>query len=334
MSTTDGTATAPQSIAEDQGRILGRHEQDDSLLVGVRVPATSANLGPGYDSFGVALDVPLVLVAGPRRDQRIIAVGQGAVELPTGDDNLVWQAVLAWCAHAGTTPPDVSVRVDSAIPLQRGMGSSSAAAVAGLVLGRALTGGTASVEQLLALATELEGHPDNAAAAIAGGLVTCAQDGRMTRVPPSTSLRPLLVVPAQRQSTDESRGVLPQTVPLSVAAANGARATATFAGLAGLVPLDSRDMVDALHEPARLPRMPLSNAVITALREARVPCALSGSGPTVLVVLPEHDDAATARVTAIVTEVAAGEPVEILPTSWDLAGAVVCPPGRTLGPTG
>ncbi len=330
MSTTE----ASPSIAQDTSRIARRHAQDDDLIVGVSVPATSANLGPGYDSFGLALAVPLVVVAGARQERRVVAVGQGADELPPGEDNLVWQGVLAWCAHAGKAVPDVSVKVDSAIPLQRGMGSSSAAAVAGLFLGRALTGGTATTEQMLGLATDLEGHADNAAAAIAGGLVACTPDGRLRRVTPSPALRPVLIVPSLRQSTNEARGVLPQQVSLAVAAANGARAAATFAGLAGLIPLDARDMVDALHEPARLPRMPDSQAVIESLRTAGVACALSGSGPTVLAVVGAHDPEAVQQVRDIVAQTLtdqAGD-VEILAVAWDLAGTTVCPPNQTLGP--
>jgi homoserine kinase len=296
-------------------------------LVGVSVPATSANLGPGYDAFGVALDIPLVAVAGPPGDRRVLARGQGAADLPDGDDNLVWQALLAWCAHAGTAPPDVSITVDSRIPLQSGMGSSSAAAVAGLLLGRALTGGSAGTGALLDLATAFEGHPDNAAAAIAGGLVVALPGGRVHRATPTPALRPVLVVVDQRQSTSAARSVLPSAVPLAVAAANGARATAVFAGLAGLLPLDARDVVDALHEPARLPLMPTTAAVVEALRAEGIPCALSGSGPTVLAVLPARDEAAVERVRSVVAEAAAGgAATEVVPAGWDLAGAVVCPP--------
>lgn len=318
-------------VAAERARIDGRHRADADLLVGVRVPATSANLGPGYDSFGVAVDVPLVAVAGRPADRRVIARGLGAEELPDGDDNLVWQGVLAWCAHAGTEPPDVTVHVDSAIPLQRGMGSSSAAAVAGLVLGRALTGGTATVEQLLGLATALEGHPDNAAAAIAGGLVVCTPDGRLARVTPSPALRPVLIIPHQRQATGEARAVLPAEVALHLAAGNGARAAATFAGLAGLLPLDARDVVDQLHEPARLPLMPLSQAVVSALRADGVACALSGSGPTVLAIIASRDADALDRLHHLIADAVDGDAVEVLPAGWDLSGALTCPPAAAAG---
>jgi homoserine kinase len=322
---------AGPGVAAERDRIRGAHAGARGALVGVAVPATSANLGPGYDSFGVALDVPLVAVAVPPDGRRVVARGHGAGELPEGPDNLVWRGVEAWCAHVGAAVPDVTVVVDSAIPLQRGMGSSSAAAVAGLLLGRALAGGVVAADGLLALAAGLEGHPDNAAAAIHGGLVAVQDDGRVVRATPSPSLRPVLVVPAARQGTAEARAGLPAAVPLATAAANGARAAAVFAALAGLVPLDAALLRDELHEPTRLEAAPTTAAVVGALRAAGTPCALSGSGPAVLAVLPARDDAAVARLAAVVAEAAGGAALEVVPTAWDLAGASACPPAPARG---
>lgn len=322
------------SVAAERARIMSAHQHDDATAVGVSVPATSANLGPGYDCFGVALDVPLVAVAGPRNAQRVQANGEGAKELSDGDDNLVWRAVLAWCSFAGTQAPDVSIRVDSAIPLERGLGSSSAAAVAGLLLGRALTGGSATPTQLLGLATDLEGHADNAAAALVGGLVACTPDGRFDRFEPSRTLRPVVLIPRQRQATAAARAAVPAQVSLDAAAANIARATATFAGLAGMAPLQARAMVDLLHEPARLPLMPTSQVLVTGLRDADVPAALSGAGPSVLAVVTAGDPDAVTAVHRVVRQVTADQDeVEIMPTTWQLGGATVCPPGDMLGPS-
>lgn len=325
-------------VSQERDRITASHDTSEASAagmhgVGVSVPGTSANLGPGYDSFGVAVDVPLVAVTIPRQDRRIVPAGEGAEELPAGDDNVVWQGVLAWCAHTGTTPPDVSITVDSAIPLERGLGSSSAAAVAGLMLGRALTGGVATVQQLLGLATDLEGHPDNAAAAIVGGLVACTPDGEFIRVTPTDSLRPVLLVPVQRQSTKSARAALPELVSLSTAAANIGHATMTFAGLAGLVPLTAAAMVDRLHEPARLPLMPRSQALIEALRAVGIPTALSGAGPTVLAIVPSGDTDVLAQVHDLATATLGGGEVEVIDSRWQMAGATVCPPALTLGPS-
>ncbi|MGI9017440.1 MAG: homoserine kinase [Euzebya sp.] len=328
-------------IVAERDRITAAHVRDRQQaaaaggppLIGVSVPATSANLGPGYDSFGVALDVPLVAVVLPRGDHRIIAHGEGAAELSTGDDNLVWRAVKAWCVFAGTSIPEISVQVDTAIPLERGMGSSSAAAVAGLLLGRALTGGQATIQQMLGLATDLEGHADNAAAALVGGLVACTPDGRFVRVTPSSALRPVLLVPHQRQSTTQSRAGLPRQVSLAAAAANLAHAATTFAGLAGLIPLTAGDMVDVLHEPVRLQVMPSSQALLNTLRGAGIPTALSGAGPSIVAVIGARDTAAVDTVRTLASNaVPQAGAVEVIPASWDLAGATVCPPGPTTQP--
>ncbi|WP_108667641.1 homoserine kinase [Euzebya rosea] len=290
-----------------------------SVVAAVEVPATSANLGPGYDALGVALDVPLLAIARAPGPERVTSHGLGAGELPTGEGNLVWRAVVAWCERVGADVPDVSIDVHSAIPLERGMGSSSAAAVAGLVLARALVGGPGGNADVLELATALEGHPDNAAAAIAGGLVACLPDGGFQRVTPDTGLIPVLLIPTTRQNTGHARGVLPVEVPLAVAAANGARAVATFAGLAGLVPLQAAAMVDELHEPPRLAIMTTSGQLVGRLREAGVPAALSGAGPSVLAVL---DHPSQLRVVADAVDAVDGA-VEVLETTWNLAGARV-----------
>ncbi len=312
-------------VVDERARICAAQAagDPDGALAVVEVPATSANLGPGYDAFGVALDVPLIAVARPRGEARVTVAGAGADELPTGDDNLVWRAVQSWCAHVGTAVPDVSIHVDSAIPLERGMGSSSAAAVAGLLMGRALAGGRGSTADLLALATALEGHPDNAAAALVGGLVACTPGGGVTRVTPTPALRPVLCVPSVRQATSEARAALPAEVPLATAAAGAARATATFVGLAGLARLEATARVDELHEPARLALMPTSRRVVEALRAADVPSALSGAGPSVLAVVPAGDDTALDLVRRVVADAGADDPVELVPTRWHLAGATV-----------
>lgn len=298
-------------------------------LANVRVPATSANLGPGYDALGIALDVPMVAHAVPRREARVVAEGFGEGELPSGDDNLVWTSLRAWAARAGVTPPDISVVVRSAIPLERGMGSSSAAAVAGLLLAEALLARRDGVEplgatELLRLATDLEGHPDNAAAALMGGLVLCLADGRVQRVTPTSSLRPVVLVPDLRQSTAHARAVLPTDVSLATAAGNAARAASTFAALAGIVPLSVHDMVDDLHEPARLELMPASAQLVRGLRARGIPSCLSGAGPAVLAVVPADAPAGVRQARAVAAECDLAD-VEVVPTDWDLAGARILP---------
>lgn len=293
---------------------------DPEHTVGVEVPASSANLGPGFDALAVAVDLKLVVTTTDRGEARVVTEGEGADELTQGDDNLVWRALLAYCAWAGVDVPDVSLRVDSRIPLARGLGSSAAAAVAGLALGRAVTGGGGGDTDLVALAAELEGHADNAAAAVLGGLCVVV-DGAPLRFEPTPSLRPVLCIPPGRQSTAEARALLPDTVPLAVAAANGARAAVVLAGLSGTGAWHPEAMRDDLHEPARLQAMRGSGGLVEALRAEGIGACLSGAGPSVLAVVRSRDDLAVQRVRSTVPE---GWRVE--PSQWDWAGAAVCPP--------
>ena len=283
--------------------------------VTVEVPASSANLGPGFDALAIALDVPLVVTAGPRLDDRVVAAGLGAGELPTDDSNLIWRGVLAYCERFGADAPDVTLHADNAIPLERGMGSSAAAAVAGVTLGRALTHAGGSDDDLIALASALEGHPDNAAAAVLGGLVIVA-DGHARRLEPSPVLRPVLCIPDSRQSTASARGVLPETVSLADAAANGARTAMVLAGLSGAVAWEPAILHDVLHEPPRFAVMSESGRVVHALRAQGVGACLSGAGPTVLAIVQADDVQATGIVTSV-----AGEGWEVRAASWHRRGA-------------
>ncbi len=284
--------------------------------VSVEVPASSANLGPGFDSLGAALDLKLRVSVGPGSGVRVRNTGIGADELPSDDGNLIWRALVAACARAGVDVPSVGLRADNEIPLERGLGSSAAAAVAGAALARALTGAALSDADLIALAADLEGHPDNAAAAVLGGLVVVC-DGSARRLEPSGSLQPVLCIATARQATSEARALLPAEVPLATAAANGARAAATLAGLTGAMAFDPGVMRDELHEPARLAAMPAAERLVTELRGAGIGACLSGAGPSVLAVVPAGSDAAIARVRA-----AAGEDFDVRASRWDLAGAV------------
>lgn len=247
----------------------------------------------------------------------MVSDGQGAGELPYGDDNLVWRGLVAYCERLGAAVPAVSLRARNAIPLERGLGSSAAAAVAGAALGRALTGAGGTDADLVALAAELEGHADNAAAAVLGGLVVVA-GGRPRRMEPTERLRPVVCVPQARQSTAAARALLPTGVTLADAAASGARTALVLAGLSGAVAWDPAAMTDVLHEPARLDAMAESGALVRHLRAAGVAACLSGAGPTVLAIVP----AADVRALEVVRR-AAPAGWDVLEPRWDRAGAAV-----------
>lgn len=295
----------------------------------VRVPATTANLGPGFDALGLALDRYLAVrsCARDRAGERVECHGEGAGEIGDGDDNLVWRALTAFCEHHGVAVPDVGLVAHSEVPLERGMGSSSAAIVAGLVLARALTGVAVGDRDLVVLADELEGHPDNVAPALLGGLVACARepDGTLVvrRVNPAPGLRPLVLVPELRQLTSEARSVLPATLPRAEAAAQAARAAHVLAGMTGTWPVAPSVAVDLIHEPARLAVMEPAARVLASLRAAGVQAWLSGAGPSVGLMAPRRDEG----VVALAGQVGAREGFRLLEVDVELAGAIVCPEG-------
>lgn len=282
--------------------------------VAVEVPASSANLGPGFDALAAALDVPLTVETIDRQAQRIVTHGLGAGELPTDDGNLIWRGVLAYCERFDVEVPDVSLRAHNAIPLERGLGSSAAAAVAGVTIGRAVAG-LGSDADLIAIATQLEGHPDNAAAALLGGIVVCAE-GLARRLDPAGTLRPVICIPDTRQSTTQARGVLPESVSLTDAAANGARTAMLLAGLSGALAWQPEAMRDVLHEPSRFAVMTESGRLVHQLRAAGIGACLSGAGPSVLAIIPCDDHGVVDDVRATT-----GDGWDVRAVEWHRRGA-------------
>jgi homoserine kinase len=259
----------------------------------IRVPATSANLGPGFDALGLALDLYDEVTVAPADTTVISVTGEGAGEVAIDESHLVVEAIKAAFAEAGAPFRGVRLTCTNVIPHSRGLGSSAAAICAGVHAGFALAGAQASREQVYDLACRLEGHPDNVAPCIFGG-VTIAWYGpderpRVARLQPSPQLRPITFVPQVRTSTKASRGTLPEQVRHRDAAATAARAALLIHGLTSdpAVLLDATE--DWLHQPYRLPSLPEQQALVGALRAAGVPAVLSGSGPTVLALA--RDDA-------------------------------------------
>ncbi|WP_433463891.1 homoserine kinase [Spirillospora sp. CA-128828] len=262
----------------------------------VRTPATSANLGPGFDSLGLALtlyDDVEVEVTGAGLS--IEVDGEGTEVADRGERHLIVKVlrrtfdVLDDLAGSGPARPDgIRLRCRNRIPHSRGLGSSSAAIVAAIVAARALHpgGGLLDDAAALRLATEIEGHPDNVAPCLAGGLTvawTTPQGPRSVRLE-SRITQVVALVPEQRLATERARGLLPGTVPHGDAAANAGRAALLVAALTG--GLDAGVLLDAtedrLHQDYRAPAMPESAALVGRLRDAGVPAVISGAGPTVL----------------------------------------------------
>jgi homoserine kinase len=290
----------------------------------VQVPATTANLGPGFDAFGLAVDRYLAVRSVDRGDQRERVLSLSDADVPDGDDNLVWRSLVAFCDEHDQPVPDVALRATTEIPLERGLGSSSAAIVAGLVLGRALTGAGVGDRDLVRLADRLEGHPDNVAPALLGGLVACAPgtDGLVVRrVNPAPALRPVLVVPAARQATTSARAVVPDSLPRDAVVAQAARAGHVLAALVGIWPVAVEASADLLHEPARATAMGASSALLDELRGAGIHAWLSGAGPSVAAAVP----AAWSGELDVVRSIGDEHGFAVVPARFELSGAVACP---------
>ena len=255
----------------------------------VRVPATSANLGPGFDSAGLCLSLYDEVQVEVRPSGLDIGVaGEGAGTLPHGERHLVVRALRATLDLLDGQPPGLRLRCSNAIPQSRGLGSSSAAIVAGVLAGRALVAdGAERLDDaaVLALADEIEGHPDNVAACLRGGFTLAWRDAagvHVSRTPAHPDLLPVVFVPAERSSTREVRGLLPPLVPHAEAAANSGRAALLALAVTQDPTLLLAGTVDALHQHYRAPAMPRTAALVARLRAEGVPAVVSGAGPTVL----------------------------------------------------
>lgn len=289
------------------------------MLVRVQVPATSANLGAGYDSLGVALQRHVTVTATPattggRDGQRVTTTGHGAGRVPVGEGNLVWSSLVAFCQHVDVAVPDVVLTVDNAIPLARGLGSSSAAIVAGLVVGRYLVGVKMPTPDLVDLATAMEGHPDNVAPALLGGFVAggLADDDTtiVRRGQPTSSLTVVVAIPGVEQMTAVAREMVPETLSRRDVVAQVGRAAHLTGALVGAWPPDPRLCGDVLHEPARLARMEVTAALLAAWRGAEVFSWLSGAGPAAAALVAD-DPAAIDHAIGIARRVLA---------DWDVDG--------------
>ncbi len=257
--------------------------------VTVAVPATSANLGPGFDVLGLALDLVDEVTAEVVPDgYGVEVVGEGAGEVPTGLDHLIVTTMLTTFERMGVArPPGLRLKCHNRIPHARGLGSSSAAIVAGIVLARELTSAGATLDdaEALALAAEIEGHPDNVAPCLLGGFTiawTGADGAHAVRLDPADSVTPVVYVPAERGLTAHARAALPAEVPHRDAVFNTARTALLVHALSTAPELLLAATEDRLHQPYRAPAMPETAALVAALREAGVPAFVSGAGPSVL----------------------------------------------------
>jgi homoserine kinase len=292
----------------------------------VRVPATSANLGPGFDAFGAALSLYDDVVAQVSDDAgiRVDVHGEGADAVPRDHRHLVAKAMLRGFDALGGRPRGVDLVCANRIPHGRGLGSSAAAIVSGLVLARALVvGGEERLPDpaLLDLATSLEGHPDNVAACLYGGVTVAWVDAesaiRVLRVDADPRIVPVVCVPSTAVATKKARGMLPETVPHADAAANAARAALLIPALTGRPDLLLEATDDRIHQGYRRAAWPRTADLVAKLRAAGIPAAVSGAGPTVLALA---DAASAPRVEGLAGARFATSVLEL-----DAAGARIVP---------
>ena len=251
-----------------------------------RVPATAANLGPGFDCFALALDLLNDVTLETESTPGVEIEGEGEGELAIDRSNLIVRSMEKVAQEAGTTLPPLHLLCVNRIPLERGLGSSAAAVVAGVVLADRLLDLGLTPDASLRIAVEIEGHPDNVAGALRGGLVLAylSEGGwRAESLAPSAELRPVALIPESvRLATSEARRAMPAEVPLADAAFNAGRAALAAIAMTSRPDLLAEALEDRLHQPFRLPLVPSVNAVFQRLRSVGVPVCVAGAGPTLL----------------------------------------------------
>lgn len=291
--------------------------------VQVSVPATSANLGPGFDSLGIALGLRDVLVGEVTGTSGLdlTVEGMGAEEVPRDESHLVYRAMSEAFAEMGSPVPGVRLRCTNRIPHSRGLGSSSAAIVGGICLARALVAGGSLLmddDAVFQLAARLEGHPDNVAPAFYGGFtIALSVDGafRATTAAVDPRVHAVVFVPPHPLRTEVARGLIPDVVPHADAASDAARAALMVVALGGRPELLLTATEDFLHQSYRAPAMPESLRLVAELRAADVPAVVSGAGPSVLAFVDATTEEEVRR------HAPAGWEVMALPVDGD--GAVV-----------
>jgi homoserine kinase len=290
----------------------------------VRVPATSANLGPGFDCLGVALGTHLRIRF--TKAEEFEVAGRGRVHPLPG--NLTYRSFLAAYEHVGQDATPVRIETVGRYPSARGLGASASAIVAGLVGARAYGELDLDDDALAALAVEIEGHPDNVLPALFGGLVLSV-GSTWVRLEPQASIAPVILVAAEGFKTSSARKVLPEQIARSDAIANAAATAALVAVLCGKAPTGilMEATGDRLHEPYRLPLMPASAKLHDDLRAAGIPATLSGAGPSLLCLVEKAvQHSAVERIRRLLPDA-----WKLITPGWDRVGARVVREGQFRG---
>lgn len=255
--------------------------------VRVKVPASTANLGPGFDTLGMALNLYAWIEMSEAETTHIELLGEQMSGIPTDKRNLIYQVAQMVFEKAGVNIPELRIAMYSDIPLTRGLGSSASAIVGGLAAANALLDQPLPADELFQIATSLEKHPDNVGASLFGGLIVAFWDGARAehiKIVPDERLEVLVAIPQFELSTEKARHVLPQEQPLANAVFNvGHSSVLTAAFITGQLDLIPLAMKDALHQPYRAQLVPgLQKILDEAVHHGALGAALSGAGPTIL----------------------------------------------------
>lgn len=258
------------------------------MLHQVKVPASSANLGPGFDALGMALGIHLTCRFRPAERLEIHGFGRDAAMIAPGENNLIWQTALAVAQTAGRSMPPLYLEVHNEIPIGKGLGSSAAALTAGVIIADQILGLGWSSHRILDEAARIEGHPDNVAACVLGSIVASAIDGngiaRAVRLELPPKFGVAVVVPDFVLLTHEARTVLPATYSKADAIFNVQRSALLIAALStGTVSAFPTALEDRFHQPYRARLVPGLEEILKLRAPGLLGCALSGAGPSVLV---------------------------------------------------
>jgi len=297
--------------------------------VDVRVPASSANLGPGFDTFGLALSIydELTIMAVPGTDARVEVTGIGAGTVPEDATNLVVRSMRRAFDHLGVPMPGIHIAAKNAVPHSSGLGSSAAAIIAGLMGAKGLLerDDALTAHDLLVLATEIEGHPDNVAPALYGGL-TIAWTGphgpRAKKFNVHRGVSPLVCVPEFEVPTEVARALQPSSVPYEDAIFNLSRSALLVAALVQSPELLFEATDDRLHQDYRASAMPETHGLVQRLRRAGHAAVVSGAGPSILVLAADPAERAAA---AAIVAAESRTPWRSLTPAVDFKGATVAP---------
>jgi homoserine kinase len=292
-----------------------------------RIPASTANLGPGFDALSLALERYLTVTIDGAERLEIVVTGIDAAGIPTTSDNLIYRVAQSVAVRHRKVLPHFRMAIDNQIPLARGMGSSAAAIIAGITVYEVLTGDTLSEQDLFAAAFDFENHPDNLSAALYGGLTAAAaaEDGTVmvSRLRIPVPLSSVLVIPTFELSTGKARAVLPPYYSFQDVIYNIQRAALTIAALTtGNLPLIREAMRDRVHQPYRAKLIPGLDDVLALEMEGLLGVALSGAGPTVFALAKPDMTAEVGQALANKFK-AHGVDATYLPINIDMTGRVI-----------